>query len=73
MPYGVFLGVSWRPIWQNFEWKGLKHPITALTNPPDFLSYLRTTILECAGFPAFLGVPAFDPIKKRLLQDVPVF
>jgi hypothetical protein len=72
-PYGVYPGASWKPIWQNFEWSGMKRPITAPASPPDFLSYLRTTILECAGFPAFLGVTAFGPIKERLFQDVPIF
>jgi hypothetical protein len=73
MPYGVFAGSSWKPIWQYFEWSGTKHPVTTLADPPDFLSYLRTTILECAGFPALLGVPAFDALKEKLLQGVPIF
>ena len=72
-PYGVFAESSWKPIWQYFEWSGTKHPVTALADPPDFLSYLRTTILECAGFPALLGTPAFDTIKEKLLEDVPIF
>lgn len=72
-PYGVFAESSWKPIWQNFKWSGWAQPATALADPPDFLSYLRTTILECAGFPALLGVPAFDPIRETLLQDVSVF
>jgi hypothetical protein len=42
-------------------------------DPPDFLSYLRTTILKSAGFPGLLGVPGFDPIREALLQGVPVF
>jgi hypothetical protein len=72
-PYGVFAQSSWKPIWQNFEWSGTAYPVTALADPPDFLSYLRTAILECAGFPALLGNSAFDPIKERLLHDVPLF
>lgn len=72
-PYGVYPEVSWKPIWQNFEWSGVEYPFTASASSPDFLSYLRTTILECAGFPAFLGLPNFKPIKDRLLQGVPVF
>ena len=72
-PYGVFAESSWKPIWQNFEWSGTAYPVTALGDPPDFLSYLRTAILECAGFPALLGNPAFSPIKERLLQGVPLF
>jgi hypothetical protein len=72
-PYGVFAGLSWKPVWQYFEWPGRVRPLTALAAPPDFLSYLRTTILECAGFPGLLGVPAFNPVRETLLQDVPVF
>ena len=72
-PYGVFAKSTWKPVWQNFKWPGAVNPITGLACQPDFLSYLRTTILECAGFPALLGVPAFDPIKEKLLQGVPLF
>jgi hypothetical protein len=72
-PYGVHGGSSWRPVWENFSWSGSKRPVSAPDSPPDFLSYLRTTILECAGFPALLGMPAFDPIRERLLKGVPVF
>jgi len=72
-PYGVFGESTWKPIWQNFEWSGEIQPVTAISNPPDFLSYLRTTILECAGFPALLGLPEFELIKRKILKDVPVF
>lgn len=72
-PYGVSVGSDWKPIWQNFEWPGAQRPQTALADPPDFLAYLRTTILECAGFPGLLGVSAFNPIREKLLQGVPVF
>jgi hypothetical protein len=71
--YGVFAESTWKPIWRNFEWSGIVQPVTSLAYPPDFLSYLRTTILECAGFPSLLGVPGFDPIKEKLLQRVPLF
>jgi len=72
-PYGVSAESVWKPIWRNFEWPGELRPVTALANPPDFLSYLRTTILECAGFPALLGISAFEPIRDRLLEGVPLF
>jgi hypothetical protein len=72
-PYGIFAESSWKPVWQNFEWSGAAYPVTALGGSPDFLSYLRTAILECAGFPALLGNLAFYPIKERLLQGVPLF
>jgi hypothetical protein len=72
-PYGVFPELSWKPIWRNFEWTGVQFPLTALSSPPDFLSYLRTTILECAGFPAFLGLADFDRIRDHLLRSVLIF
>ena len=71
--YGVFAESAWKPIWQNFEWSGAVKPMTALADPPDFLSYVRTTILECAGFPGLVGVPAFDTLRNELLDGVPVF
>ena len=72
-PYGVFAESAWKPVWQYFEWPGAVKPVTVLADPPDFLSYLRTTVLECAGFPGLLGTPAFDNLRTTLLKDVPVF
>jgi hypothetical protein len=71
--YGLYPGDSWNPIWQNYEWPGERLPLAGSKNPPDFLSYIRIVVLECAGFPAFLGVPAIEPVKKRLLEGVQVF
>jgi len=71
--YGVFAESSWKPAWQNFEWSGAAKPVTAIADPPDFLSYLRTAVLECAGFPGLLGVPAFDRLREELLEGVPLF
>jgi hypothetical protein len=72
-PYGVFAESAWKPIWQYFEWSGAVKPVTALADPPDFLSYLRTTVLECAGFPGLFGIPAFDMFRNELLKDIPLF
>jgi hypothetical protein len=71
--YAVFAEPSWKPSWQYFEWSGPVKPMTALADPPDFLSYLRTAVLECAGFPGLLGNPAFDKLRNELLEDVPLF
>lgn len=71
--YGVFAESAWKPIWQFFEWSGAVKPVTALADPPDFLSYLRTTVLECAGFPGLVGIPAFDSFRNEILKDVPLF
>jgi hypothetical protein len=72
-PYGLYPGEAWKPVWQNFEWTGPQRPVTAPASAPDFLSYLRTAILECAGFPGFSGLAEFDPIRERLLKGVPIF
>ena len=72
-PYGVFAESAWKPIWQYFEWSGIGRPTTALADPPDFLCYLRTTLLECAGFPGLLGIPTFDSLRNQLLEGVPLF
>ena len=72
-PYGVFPGATWKPAWQYFTWPGARRPQSAPTDPPDFLAYLRTAVLECAGFPGLFGVPAFEPVRESLLARVPLF
>ncbi len=72
-PYGLCLGEPWTPVWQNFEWAGPRRPESAPPGEPDFLSYLRTCVLECAGFPGLLGQPAFEALRPRLLEAVPLF
>jgi hypothetical protein len=72
-PYGLCPGSSWTPIWQHFEWGGAKRPLSAPPDPPDFLTYLRTAILECGGFSGLYGVPQFEPVRVHLLDGLPVF
>lgn len=69
--YGVAIGDSWLATWQNFEWR--ERPSSTPSEPVDFVGYLRTAILECAGFPGLYGDPAFEPIRQRLLRDVRAF
>jgi hypothetical protein len=71
--YGVNVDRGWLASWQHFAWTGLRRPVSAPSDPCDFLSYLRTAILECAGFPALLGVPSFEPVLQHLLRNVPIF
>lgn len=70
-PYGVASDGGWLAAWENFGWG--ERPASAPPDPPDFLGYLRTAILECAGFPGLYGDPAFEPIRQRLLRDVRLF
>ena len=71
--YGVYSGMDWAPVWQNFTWSGYVRPKTAPPDPLDLFSYVRTALLECAGFPALLGAEGFQEVKERLLEGVPVF
>lgn len=73
VPYGIQVGGGWLAPWLNFSWTGRLRPTSATLDPCDLLGYLRTSILECAGFPGLLGVPSFEPIRERLLRDVEVF
>jgi hypothetical protein len=47
-------------------------PITAPPEP-DVLSYLRTTVLVCAGFPALYGTPGFESYRIKLLSGMRCF
>jgi hypothetical protein len=70
-PYCVVPGDSWTPA-VTVSWTGFIAP-RSLCEPLDFLGYLRTAILECAGFPGLLGDPAFEKLRPQLLADVPSF
>jgi hypothetical protein len=72
-PYSLEIGGDWLAPWQNFSWSGARQPASAPAGPCDLLGYLRTSVLECAGFPALLGVPLFEPLRERLLRSVEVF
>lgn len=41
-PYAVGRGSDWAPTWENFDWAGHRRPETAIADPPDFVSDLRT-------------------------------
>ena len=71
--YGLDAGAGWLAPWRNFAWTGARRPDSAPPDPCDFLGYLRTSILECAGFPGLFGVGSFEPIRRRLLRHVEVF
>ncbi len=72
-PYAVGSGPGWAPTWENFDWSGYRRPDTAVPGPPDFVSYLRTAILECAGFPGFFGHPRFEGIRQDILRHLEAF
>ncbi len=73
MPHGVRPGNAWLPTWDNFWWAGQRRPTSAPSDPPDFFGYLRTAILECAGFPGLFGDDAFEPLRVQILNRVELF
>lgn len=72
-PCAVISSDDWLAPLRNFRWSGVKRPHTAPANKLDLIGYLRTAILECAGFPGLFGQEQFEPIRQQLLADVPTF
>ena len=71
LPYGLRPGSGWQPTWENFRWT--TRPASADCDGVDFMGYLRTAVLECAGFPGLLGDASFEPVRQSLLKDVKGF
>jgi hypothetical protein len=71
-PYGVNVDDGWLAPWRNFEWPR-RRPLSVPSGECDFLGYLRSALLECAGFPGLYGLASFEPMRTRLLQGVCVF
>jgi hypothetical protein len=72
-PYAVISSNDWLAPLRHFRWRGSARTHTAPTKSCDLIGYLRTAILECAGFPGLFGQDKFEPIRQRLLEDVPLF
>ncbi|MEZ5442060.1 MAG: hypothetical protein R3F15_11280 [Lysobacterales bacterium] len=72
-PYGLQVGDGWLAPWLHFRWSGAAIPTSAQPGSPDLLGYLRTSILECAGFPGLFGVAEFEPFRVRLLDGIEGF
>ena len=72
-PYAVGCGSDWTPAWENFSWSGYRRPDTAVPDPTDFVSYLRTAILECAGFPGFFGHAKFEGFRQDMVRGLKAF
>jgi hypothetical protein len=70
--YGVRDG-DWMPALLHFEWSGRLKPSSTNGESIDLMGYLRTSILECGGFPGLLGTKAFEPIRIRLIEHLPAF
>lgn len=76
-PYGIELGDDdWQPTFGgDFAWIGHRRPesVVEAGYATDFVSYRRAGILECAGFPGLYGNEEFEPLRRRLVEDLPVF
>lgn len=71
--YGMAIGGGWLAPILDFEWSGSRRPLSAPEGPPDLIGYLRTALLECAGFPALYGSDSFEPVRIQLLDGVAPF
>ena len=64
----------WMATLRGFSWAGPARPASAPEgSSPDLVSYLRTAILECGGFPGLYGSSGFEPIRRELVDGLPVF
>lgn len=64
----------WMAPLQDFGWGGRSRPRSAPEGSrPDLVSYLRTAVLECGGFPGYSGATAFEPHRLELTEGLPVF
>lgn len=70
--YGVRDG-DWMPELLHFDWSGRVNPSSAKGKSVDLMGYLRSSLLECGGFPGLLGIKAFEPIRIRLIENLPAF
>jgi len=75
-PYEILLPAPgddpWLAVLDGFRW-GAVRPPSAPPDPPDLVSYLRTAVLECGGFPGLFGDPRYASILAELVVDLPPF
>lgn len=71
--YEMKVGGGWLAPLENFAWPRKRRPISAPKGACDLVSYLRTALLECGGFPGFYGARGFEPVRVKLLEGVPLF
>lgn len=71
-PYSL-RGEGWLAEVVFFFWSGKRVPESAPAFPLDLLGYLRTSILECGGFPGLFGDPKFERIREKLVAGLPLF
>lgn len=72
---GYLLGTDsdWAPACIGVRWPQPAATRTAAEGPIDLITYARTAILECGGFPGFMGEREYEPIRTFLTRDLPTF
>ena len=56
----------WMATLRGFSWGGTRRPSSAPPgSAPDLVSYLRTAMLECGGFPGLFGSDRFEPLRRE--------
>ena len=53
-----------------------RHQACAVDEERDgwsLLRYLRVCVCECGGFPGYRGLPAFEPLRLRLVEGLEAF
>lgn len=64
----------WMASLRGFSWTGPARPASAPVGPAlDLVSYLRTAVLECGGFPGLFGSEGFEAVRLELVDGLPVF
>ncbi|MEL6189249.1 MAG: hypothetical protein AAFU79_31895 [Myxococcota bacterium] len=71
-PYEITSSTSWSAPLRNLVWT-TPVPNTVPSGDCDLVSYLRTAILECGGFPGLYGQALFERLRRELTDGLPAF
>ena len=64
---------DWAPTCIGVRWPQASATRTATEGPIDLLTYARTAILECGGFPGLMGESNYEPVRELLTRGLPSF
>ena len=70
IPYSMAASDQWG---EPLLFDGWNENVVSQPTQNDLVSYLRTGLLECAGFPGLRGDPAFESARPSLVAGLPVF
>lgn len=69
-PFVMAATPSWN---EQFHFDGWNASTQTGVTDCDLVSYLRTALLECGGFPGLRGDPAFERVRPDLVAGLEVF